>query len=219
LPRLPATVRVRFVEVGHDGAIEAVVRLHNQERMGGIRSLEMFRHLLAAKRNPHLLLAESEGVPVATLLLQESHVVEWAGPAERVAGLVRACFELLDDPQASTSARSQEDGAVVLRTLTLTTPGWQQPLLTLLDALRIPYGSSYLGMIYVVDPRAVLDAFDLSDIEVRAEGEAFNLTYQGESVTFSRSQLAKLFFGPERVSAFAAGHLPLPFWQWNLEKV
>jgi ribosomal protein S18 acetylase RimI-like enzyme len=219
LPRLPAAARVRFVEVGHEDEIEAVVRLHNQERMGGIRSVQTFRRLLAAKRNPRLLLAESEGVPLATLLLQENHVMEWAGPAECVAGLARACFEMLDNPQANTSARSQEEGTVVLRTLTLTTPGWQQPLLTLLDTLRIPYGSSYLGMIYVVDPRAVLDAFGLSDIEVRAEGETFNLTYQGESATFSRSQLAKLFFGPERVSAFAEGRLPLSFWQWNLEKV
>jgi ribosomal protein S18 acetylase RimI-like enzyme len=226
LPRLPATVHVRLVETGQDGdagvareVAGEVVRLHNEQRMGALRTVEQFRQLLAAKGNPRLLLAESEGVLLAYLLVRENSLLEWVGSAENVAGLVRACFEMLDDPQASTSERSNEAGPIALRNLTLSTPGWQQPLVARLDALRIPYSSSYLGMMYVVDPRAVLDAFGLSAIGVSAEGEAFNLTYQGERVTLHRSQLAKLFFGPERVSPFAAELLPLPFWQWNLEKV
>ena len=57
------------------------------------------------------------------------------------------------------------------------------------------------------------------DMAVAADGDRFTLTRGEESVTFGRNTLTKLFFGPERVSPFAADAFPLPFWQWPLEHV
>jgi ribosomal protein S18 acetylase RimI-like enzyme len=258
LPRLPDGLRIRFTEVSASRAeqeskkeaITEALRLHNSAQLGAVRTAEGFRQLLAAKKNPRIVLAESESVsaPVAGqeakpatasayLLLRDHSVVEWAGPAEIVAGLVRACFERLDDPAASTSQRDSGDGPALLRTLTLTAPGWQHPLVALLDRARIPHTIEYLGMIYVVDPQALLDAYGLSSIcsvsspaslagtsrvdvaHMATAGQEFVLTYKGESTKFSHNQLAKLFFGPERITDFAADIFPLPFWQWNLEKV
>jgi predicted acetyltransferase len=247
LPRLPDGLRIRFAEVSTSEAeqeskkevITEVLRLHNSAQLGAVRTAEGFRQLLAAKKNPRIVLAESaeQSTPSAYLLLKDPSVVEWAGPAEIVAGLVRACFERLDDPAASTSQRDSGDGPALLRTLTLTTPGWQHPLVTRLDHARIPHTIDYLGMIYVVDPQAILNAYGLSSIcsvsslasmagtsmadtdHVEAKGQEFVLTYREESAKFSRNQLAKLFFGPERITEFAADIFPLPFWQWNLEKV
>ena len=75
-------------------------------------------------------------------------------------------------------------------------------------------------MIYLVDLAAILQAYGLANIDVRAVGEEFVLQEaNGSRVQLDRRQLTKLFFGPERVSDFAAELLPLPFWQWGLEKV
>ena len=55
--------------------------------------------------------------------------------------------------------------------------------------------------------------------DVREEGERLVLRRGAETAVLSRARLAKLFFGPERVSDFAADLLPLPFWQWPIEFV
>ncbi len=47
----------------------------------------------------------------------------------------------------------------------------------------------------------------------------FALARGDESATVSRQELAKLLFGPERISDFAGDVLPLLFWEWPLEHV
>ena len=74
-------------------------------------------------------------------------------------------------------------------------------------------------MLLVVDPVGVLEAFGLTDITVNQSGEIFHLQCGEETDTLTRCELAKLLFGPERLDPFAQHLLPLPFWQWPLERV
>ena len=227
LPNLPAATILRTVQLGGDArrdaeVVAAIVALHNGQRMGAKRTVEHFRQLATARQVEQVVLAEDSGVPVAYLLLDGHAVVEWAGAAPVVAGMVRATFEALDDPTLSTSTRGQDGGSLSLRALTLRTPGFPHPLVDLLDAVRLPYHTNYLGMLYLVDAQAILDAYGLASVQLRAEGSEFVLRdslASGEGERFDQRQLTKLFFGPERISAFAADRFPLPFWQWDLEKV
>jgi hypothetical protein len=219
LPPLSAGLRCHFADAGEDPVAAEIVHLRNQDQLGATRTVERFRQLYAARRSPQILLAESEGVAISYILVRENFVMEWGGNAHSVAGLVRSYFETFDDPAASTSQRNEAGRPVSLQTLTLSTPTWPHPLVTLLDAVRIPYATEYLGMMYVVDPQPILDAYGLSAVDVERVDDEFVLHSRGEHVKFTRNQLAKLFFGPEQISNFAADIFPLPFWQWILEKV
>lgn len=231
LPPLATGIRCRFATVNEtvnedaeeDQVAAEIVRLRNQDRLGATRTLEGFRQLYAARRSPQIVLAElegvSEGAAIAYILVRENLVLEWGGNAQSVAALVRIYFETLDDPGTSTTQRNEAGRPLALQNLTLMTPTWQHPLLTLLDAVCLPYATEYLGMLFVVEPRRLLDAYALSAVKVERAGDEFILEYKGERAQFTRNQLAKLFFGPERISNFAADLFPLPFWQWILEKV
>jgi predicted acetyltransferase len=248
LPPLRAELKSHSVPLNQEESAPAddllgrLVQLHHDQRMGALRDVARFRQLLTARRIERIVWAESKtegaGVPLAYVLLHEHEVVEWAGAAGDVAGLVRATFEALDDPTASTSRRIPDTPTTTLagsanreprplRTLLLDTPGWQHPLVNLLDAARIPYESDYVGMLYVVEPQAILDAYGLAEVRVETAEEVagesgnvrFRLTAGEDHITLDRRQLTKLFFGPERISDVAAKHFPLPFWQWGLERV
>lgn len=219
LPPLATGAGYRFADAGEDEIAAEIVRLRNQDLLGATRSVESFRQLYMASKSPQILLAESEGKALSYLIVRENLVMEWGGDAQSVAGLVRSHFESLDDPAASTSQRNNAAGPATLQTLTLPAPTWHHPLVTLLDGVRMPYATEYLGMMYVVDPRPILDAYALSSVDVETVGDEFRLHYGGEDMKLTRNQLAKLYFGPERIANFAAELFPLPFWQWNLEKV
>ena len=245
LPRLRPSLRMRMVEVGAGDEVvlaqvaaadwAAVVRLRDAARCGARRSVARLRQLVCARRVERLLLAEPAGgatgdggAPVAYLLLRDQEVIEWGGAADDVLGLVAACFEQMDDRTVSTSQRVRDGNAAPLRALKLQTPApyarVPQPVTELLDARGIPFHNDYMGMLYVVDPQAVLDAYGLDGVQVETRqledgDEVFVVHVGGESLTLDRRQLAKLFFGPERLGTAANGLLPLPIWQWSLEMV
>jgi hypothetical protein len=77
----------------------------------------------------------------------------------------------------------------------------------------------YWGMLYIIDPRGILEAFELDEISVMETEGRFTLTRGEGSVCVSRQELAKLLFGPEPISDFARDVLPLPFWEWPIEHV
>jgi hypothetical protein len=232
LPSLRATLRFQVVELGAqedqpEGIMPemaaALMRLYHAQGLGGERSVERFRQLLIARRVARAVVAADEEGPVAYLLVSENVVHEWAGAAEDIAGLARTYFEIMDNPAASTSERGIDGAPLVLRTLVLQTPSWPHALVQLLDARRIPYHNDYLGMLYVVDPQTILDAYGLTSVHVEAykadAGNTFVLHEGLHTVRLDRRQLTKLFFGPERIGELAAENFPLPFWQWGLEKV
>lgn len=223
LPPLAAGLRLRLVNVAdllHDDVeVARLLSLYHAASMGAARTPARFRQLIIARRGERAALAESASGAVAYLLLREQQIIEWAGAAEQVAGLVRACFEALDDHSASTTQRAADNRPASLRRLTLTTPGWPHPLVNLLDQRRIPFAQEYLGMLYLVNPQAILDAYGLSFLRLENSSEDYLLRDSTAEIRLNRRQLTKFIFGPERVSEMAAGHFPLPFWQWPIEMV
>jgi ribosomal protein S18 acetylase RimI-like enzyme len=217
LPQLPAQTRAHFA--GPEAVIDALAALRNGDNLGGERTPEHFAQLIRARGKPRPYVAESSGKIVAYLLLQDNIVMEWAGPAADVAGLVRACYTEIDDPAATTSREGRTSSPIAYQELQLSAPIRGHALVALLDNLRIPFHVQYAGMIYVVDPAALLQAFGCDRVTVAEEGEGFKLSYAGQHETFDRCQLAKLFFGPERITDFGADIFPFPFWQWPIERV
>lgn len=228
LPLLRPGLRVRMVELGDVRAypdaldrvsLEALTRLHEAQRMGAVRTPDRFRQLIVARQIERIAFAEAEEGPVAYLLLREHSVLEWAGPPPIVAALLRAAFETLDDPGASASQRATGEERAPLRTLTVQMPGWQHPLVQMLDARRIPYGTDYVGMVLLLDPQAVLNAYGIENVRVERAGELYLVHSERGTLTLDPRQLTKLFFGPERVSDNEPHHFPLPFWQWRIDRV
>lgn len=216
LPQLPADIQTRFATDDDD---DAIVALRNAEAFGAIRNVTSFRTLKVARQIAATFLAERDGAALAYVMVHRGNIAEWAGPAEIVAGLARALYTTWDDPDAATSARAADHGPASMQYLTLTTPGGAHPLPALLDALGIPAQTGYQGMMTVVDPAAILDAYGISGIRVTPSDDEFVLHAGDRSHRLSREQLTKCFFGPERVVAPEIPGLPVPFWQWYLEYV
>ena len=212
LPTLPANCAAEPL-VPDDTA--DILAIHHADELGALRTPELFDQLVQAKKIAAGIVARRDGRVAAYLLIKERMVVEWGGAADLVAGLVHAWFARLDDPGARTSDRNAD----LVTDIALQTFGAATPLQDLLDARRIPCALDYAGMLLVVDPAGVLEAFGRTDIAITQSGEAFHLQCGEQTGTFTRCELAKLFFGPERLALFAQHLLPLPFWQWPLERV
>jgi ribosomal protein S18 acetylase RimI-like enzyme len=220
LPELTPDRRAYFAEYD---VTPDLARLRAADRLGAARTPNAFAAQRVARGQPHIFVAERNGVVEAYLLLKDNTVIEWAGEDVTVAGLLRACFSQLDDPAASTSTRDSARRPVAFSHLGVVAPATGHALISRLDQLRIPYETSYLGMLYIADPAAVLNAYSIHDITVEttviAGKEHVRLRRGRELVELDRSRLAKLLFGPERVCDFAEELFPLPFWQWELDKV
>ena len=229
LPTLPPDTTMRAAglpaEVPHSGtkagdeAIESLIEIREADKLGGIRTPEILRVLLQARGRPKIVLAERGGRPVAYLLAGHRSIWEWGGPANVVAGLIRAWFESCETPEVSTSLRNPDWSAAMPDEVSFTAPCWGHSLLSRLEQQRFPFSLGYLGMMIVLDPRGTLDAFGFGEIAVEQQGEQFVLSRSEEKCVVTQGQLATLFFGPERISDFAEDVFPLPFWQWGIEHV
>ena len=220
LPPLPGGVTMRLADDGED-VIDEIVRLRNGDRFGGLRDRATFQLIYSSRggRSHRAVLAVSQGQAVAYLLAREGQVSEWGGPADVVAGLVRAWAERCDDQTISTSRRDQQNRGMTTDRMDLSVPGHGHALAGRLDDLGIPCSHSYAGMMHLLDPRGVLDAFGRDDIAVEDRGDELRFSRRGASCTLPRTLAAKLLFGPERPSGFAADVLPVPFCQWPMEHV
>lgn len=216
LPALPGDVQLH--SAGEE-AIDEVIHLHHTDHLGGIRTPDVFQQILKACTNRPIIFARRGNQALAYLLARDRTVIEWGGPAETVVGLVRAWFESIDDSNASTSGRDASRQPVLNDQMTVVAPRVGHAFAQLLDQLGIPCRVDYLGMLYLIDPRGVLDAFDHKEIALSSRDGTFTVTRGGEEITLTRTELTKLFFGPERVSDFANDVFPLPFWQWQTERV
>ena len=212
---LPSLATGIAMHAADQDAHEDILALHHAARLGARRTAHHFGQVLSTKKVSGGVVARKDARVVAYLLSSGHDIVEWGGPAEIVAGLVQAWFQRLDDPNASTSDREND----LLTGIALHAFGAPCPLLSLLDTLRIPYALNHLGMMRIVDPQGILQAFGCTDITLSQHGETFDLKSGDQSDTRTRSELAKLYFGPERISNFADHILPFPFWQWGLERV
>ncbi|MBH05137.1 MAG: hypothetical protein CMJ20_02325 [Phycisphaeraceae bacterium] len=220
LPELSTNESVQ--ELGNepdDMVLESLVHLRNHDRLGGSRSVDLMRVLHRANNQPHVIFALRNRQPVAYLLIVNRLVKEWAGPGNTVAGLIRAWYESNDDLQMSTSARDANNEVVFSDHLEVVSPACGHELPQLFQSINLPCRRYYLGMILVLDPRAILDAFGHDQIKVNQQGDCYALESGGLTMSATQGQLAKLLFGPERLGKFSDNILPLPLWQWPFERV
>jgi len=236
LPPLAAGEQMRLVDWQEQDSplddllgdlLDGLLEIYAQERLGGRRTPALLADLLTARQVQQIALAEANGKPLAYFFLQRGQIVEWAGPAASVAGLVRAYVEssAFETSTLETSTVQRDDAA----SLTLVAPGWAHPLVTLLDGAGVPFTTRHLGMLYLVDPQALLEAYGVTAVRLEAAGDTYvlhssqaNTSPSGAPLTLDRRQLTRLFFGSTQASEGAQpfeGLFPLPFWQRYLEKV
>lgn len=216
LPRLPESVEMRLAS---EEDVEKVLSLRHADALGGIRTSAVFRQLMTARKVSSLFLAEADGRCFAYLMIKSMRVIEWGGDARILAGLLKAWYEKVNDQTISTSARDASFRPASLTGVEFLAPWTGHPIVDLLDEIRIPFGAEYVGMIHILDPNGVLDTFGYKAISVTEQGGLHTIRRDNESVTLDQRNLAKLFFGPERVSDMASNIFPLPFWQWQIEHV
>ena len=226
LPNLPDGVDVRCFDGPFDGTIvEQVCGLRDQDKLGGIRTPELMKVLLGSGSDPkvqsvwQLMMAFEGARPTAYLLDREGSIAEWAGPANILSGLVRNCFECRAKDQVSGSKMDRQTKVAASEKMLLVGPQDGHPFLEILQGLGMPCHRDYWGMLYILDPRGVLDAFGHHDIDVVEDNGRIIVSRDGQSLSLTRQQLVKLLFGPERIDGFASDVLPLKFWQWSLDHV
>lgn len=227
LPQLDAGEQRRVLawpSAEAESVLADVLTSYHAAQMGARRTLDGLRGRLTARRIQQIVVAERDGRLVAYLFVLDNEVLEWAGPAATVAGLVRAYYAGVTSGTVAPTGDGTTQPA-------LFTPGGPHPLVARLDEAGIPYTSSHLGMLYLIEPQAILETYGVTAVEIDPVAEeTFTLrsTQPGDtrSVTLDRKALTQLFFGPVDAGADAStAHdlfpdlFPLPFWQWYLEMV
>ena len=225
LPDLPGELNVTDGTEFDKETIAAIVRLRRDDQLGGGRTPGIMRALLEARGDPDLkgtrqyAIAWRDGTPVAYCIESGEGIIEWGGPADLVSGLVREWFGRRIGERGGKLPPGHQEKVAPSRELTLVAPETGHPFVDFLRALSIPVSRDYWGMLYIIDPRGLLDGFGLEDVAVNETDGIFTLTRGRESVIVSRQELTKLLFGPERINDFARDVLPLLFWEWPLEHV
>ena len=229
LPALPSGTTVTDGTEFSDDVISAILRLRQADRLGGQRTPDILRALLAADNDPSLMgskryvMAHRDGAPVAYCLDTVHGIVEWGGEGELVAGLIREWFGQRVGERGGQLPVDSQAKVAQSRELTVVAPKVGHSFAGLLGDRGISANHEYWGMLNIIDPRGILDAFGLQSIELREHDGLFTLsrdsTGKAESVTVTRQALAKLLFGPEKISDFPSELLPLLFWEWPLEHV
>ncbi len=224
-PELPGDLNLKFGSGFDDETIASIVRLRQFDQLGGVRTQEIMRELLASGRHSYLkggrqyFLALRKRSPVAYCITRGDKIIEWGGSVELVSGLVRACFYHKFGAREGQLTPGHQERVSSSPELMLVAPKNGHPFADFLDSTLLPVSRDYWGMLYIINPRSILDACGLNDISVTENNGIFTLTRSNESVTVNRQEIAKLFFGPERISDFASEVLPLTFWEWPLEDV
>ena len=226
LPQLPIDVMIECTPCPfEDETLQALLELHHGDRLGGVRTVALTRTLFKSGNSPRaradarIVMARRRDTAVAYLIDRGGTITEWGGKAEIVSGLLRAWFEQDVGRPALDRELDAQTRVAGSERMTMIAPRAGHPLINGLEPLSLPCRYEYWGMLYILDPRGTLDAFGLHDITVHESDGRFTLTRGRAQVTVNRPQLAKLLFGPERISDFAGDVLPVTFWQWPLEHV
>ena len=139
-----------------------------------------------------------------------------------VAGLARKVFHLRDGLNRGlpTSKRDRDTNTAVLNPrMAIQTNPQHVELVGLLDRLGIPVERKPWHMIYLTDPVALPGKLGLENMHVTEIDGGFNVESGGRTEVFSRLQLTKLFFGPEKISGIVPPSLPVPIYTPNTDHV
>jgi hypothetical protein len=73
-------------------------------------------------------------------------------------------------------------------------------------------------MLRVVNARHLLGKV-APGVALEEDDDSFVVRADGESARLNRRELTKLIFGPERLCPIGRGVVPIPFYQWSLDRV
>ena len=193
-----------------------LLELHKRESLVSPRSLELFT-LLAERKLDRVLVARQRGLAVGYAGARARAVREYGGEPKVAAGLVRALFERLDEPEASGSTSATGEDPTF--SMTLTCPDASEGLPGLLLNRGIPRSLDYIGMILVLDAPGLFDALDIRDVSLQQRDGGWRLKRGQATLDVDERELVKLIFGPERFPGFAPDIFPIEFYQWPLDSV
>lgn len=182
-----------------DRAIAAVQRLHAESRRGVVRDRGLTEIMLNIRTRHRVAVLLGKESPVAHVIHSfgdHVDIKDFGGSPEAVLGLMRIVFE-------RESAR----------TMRIQTPPEAAGLAGLLVERGFRTRPEYVGMIALVDPTRVLRKYHVDDLVVTSDPASggWNVARGRQSASYSRNDLVKLLFGPERPAGIHHPRLPLPF--------
>ncbi len=196
--------------------LEEMIALHEAEGLGARRRAELWPALVGNRqvRYDTWTAARAGRLVAYAIVTEHGQVVEYAGEASDAAGLIREVFLQRDQTPEPTSTSQR------LGRMTVETPAVARGLTALLRDLGLPYSFGPRGMMWVVNLESLLGKLGLAGeiVAVRIEG-GWRLQRGTEEAKIPERHLAKLLFGPERVSDFAEDLLPVEFYHWGLDMV
>jgi GNAT superfamily N-acetyltransferase len=203
------------VDSGFERYLDALHEIHSRERWGVVRSREDER-LVLAKEPAEIFVAirNSRVVAYAYYRTKSRILMEHGGLAEVVGGLVREVFHRVDAETAgiSTSTRDSSFTPLLEAEIYLEANPLQPKLMSLLDRFAFPVVRSAWNMLYLVDPVGLIGKLGPGDLEVQEQKGLFFLCRGDREERFSRRQMVKVLFGPERVTDICGDQLPIPIY-------
>jgi len=201
------------IDSGLEGYLEDLHRIHTNDRLGAVRDRRDLA-LIVGRTSPQLYVAKRAGSVEAYVLVREAEklVIEHGGAAELVAPLLGAVFERIDkvNEGRSTTRRGGDHQVELKSHLTVEVSPLQSGLVALLDRIGIPVSRHSWHMVQLLDPATILEKLGIRDVTVAKRGDKFLVQAGERAESYSRRQLVKLIFGPERISDIAGDRLPLP---------
>ena len=185
-----------------------VCGLHAAERRGVVRGTALTEVMLSMAGHTEVKLLCRNGEPVAYIVNRHGsdpddymQIWDFGGDAEAVLGLCRLAY------------RERERS-----TLRIETPAEERGGAAALLRMGFFRSSDYAGNILVLRPDRILAAHGMSDVRVSPTDDGWEVEYNGATLRYSKCELTKLLFGPERLpGAHAHPKLPLPFYYAHLD--
>lgn len=201
------------IDSGLERYLEDLHRIHTNDQLGAVREPDDLP-LVLGRTSPHLYVAKRGGNVEAYVLVREAEklVIEHGGAADLVAPLLGVVFERVDNVnEGRSTTRRGADHQVELKShLTVEVSPLQSGLVALLDQIGIPVSRHSWHMVQLLYPSSIFDKLGMSDITVSKREDDFLVQAGERAESYSRRQLVKLIFGPERISDIAGDRLPVP---------
>ncbi len=183
--------------------IQAVESLHAARRAGVVRDRELTEVLLNIRTRVRCAVLMDGETPVAYIVYspgEQIDVKDFGGDGSAVLGLLRVVF-------AQCGARTAQ----------IHTPAQDQSVAPLFIERGFAVRANYAGMLAVLKPQRILEAYGIRDVTVRPEGDGWQIQTSTASVFLRKPDLVKLLFGPERPPEIGHSKLPLPFYYGQLD--
>ena len=171
--------------------------LHAAMRRGVVRDRELSDIMMNIVAYSQVMMLLQDDKPVAYIVYRQGrdlHVCDYGGDPAVVLGLARKVVEETGSDSFQIHTPKDDDGVAAY----------------LIEQGFFCY-HHYNGMILVLRPQKVLDAYGIDDMQIVAAGDEWDVTYAGETIRYTKCEISKLLFGPERkIDGHRHPKLPIP---------